>query len=122
MHTVDVVVVDEAQFLDINSIKWLAQISSGYGIPVIFAGLNGDFRGEPFTAIEFIKTYKPVILQLKAKCFTCGKHTATLSRRVVNNEVVFHGEQVLCGDSETYIAVCEDCDTNINRKAVESCC
>lgn len=110
LDTCKAVAVDEAQFLDFNSIKWLIGIGKGYGIPVIFSGLNADFKGDPFEAIEFIKTYKPYEIKKKAKCFICGEDEATISRRVINNKVVLHGERVVMGDTESYIAVCPQCD------------
>lgn len=113
LDTVDVIIVDEAQFLDKRAFKYVLGLFNGYGIPVIFAGLDKDFKGEDFTAITWIKDLNPHEIHLKAKCFCCGKHTATQSRRIVNNEVTLHGEQVLCGDTESYIAVCPKCDKQI---------
>lgn len=113
LDTVDVVVVDEAQFLDYRALKFIIELSRGYNIPVIFAGLNFDFRGKIFTPIKKIRDLNPHEIELKAKCFTCGSQTANQSRRIVNNEVVLHGEQVLCGDTESYIAVCPKCDKQI---------
>jgi thymidine kinase len=116
LDTCTAVVVDEAQFLDINSIKWLIGIGKGYNIPVIFGGLDKDFKGDTFEAIEFIRSYEPYEINRKATCFICGEKTATLSRRVVNNKVMLHGEQVLVGDSETYIAVCTKCDKTLVKE------
>ncbi len=113
LHTVDMVAVDETQFLDTNSIKWLLDIGKGYGIPIIFAGLSGDFKGQPFHSIEYLKQFKPTTLQPKADCFVCHRPEAVTSRRVVNNKIVLHGEQVLCGDTETYIALCDECDAKL---------
>ena len=107
------VAVDETQFLDTNSIKWLLDIGKGYGIPIIFAGLSGDFKGQPFHSIEYLKQFKPTTLQPKAECFVCHRPEAVTSRRVVNNKIVLHGEQVLCGDTETYIALCDECDAKL---------
>lgn len=113
LDTVKVVIVDEAQFLDKRAFKYLVGLVKGYNIPMILAGLDTDFRGVEFTPITWIKELNPHEIKLKAKCFVCGDHTATVSRRVVNNEVVLHGEQVLCGDTESYIAVCEKCDKQL---------
>lgn len=113
LDTVDVIVVDEAQFLDKRAFRYVIGLVNGYGIPVIFAGLDKDFKGEDFTPMTWIKDLNPHEIKLKAKCFCCGKHTASQSRRIVNNEVTLHGEQVLCGDTESYIAVCPKCDKQI---------
>ena len=110
LETIDALIVDEVQFLDKRAYKYIVGLSKGYDIPLIMAGLDKDFRGQEFTPITWIRNHSPLELKLKAKCFVCGNHTATQSRRIVNNEVVFHGEQILCGDTESYIAVCEECD------------
>ena len=110
LDTIDVVIVDEAQFLDKRALDYILGIQRGYDIPVIFAGLDKDFRGEEFTPITKIKELKPYTINLYAKCFCCGLHKATQSRRIVNNKITLHGEQVLCGDTESYIAVCKYCD------------
>lgn len=113
LDTVDVIVVDEAQFLDKRAFRYVLGLVNGYGLPVIFAGLDKDFKGEDFTPMTWIKDLNPHEIQLKAKCFCCGRHTANQSRRIVNNEVTLHGEQILCGDTESYIAVCPKCDKQI---------
>ena len=113
LDTVDVIIVDEVQFLDKRAYKYLIGLSNGYNIPLIMAGLDYDFKGEEFAPITWIKKHNPHEIKLKAKCFICGSRTATQSRRIVNNEVVLHGEQVLCGDTESYIAVCSKCDLKI---------
>lgn len=113
LDTIDVVIVDEAQFLDRRAFKYIKGLANGYDVPVIFAGLDKDFKGEEFTPITWIKGLDPHEIQLKAKCFVCGRHKANQSRRIVNNEVTLHGEQVLCGDKESYIAVCSKCDKKL---------
>lgn len=113
LDTCKAVAVDEAQFLDENSVKWLIGIGKGYGIPVIFSGLDTDFKGETFPTIDFIRSYKPYELVKHAECIVCGKKNSKFSRRVVNNKVILRGEQVVIGDSETYIAVCGSCDNKL---------
>lgn len=113
LDTVDVVIVDEVQFLDRRAFKYIIQLAKGYRLPIIVAGLDKDFKGETFTPITWLRELNAYEIQLKAKCFVCGKHLANQSRRIVNNEVTLHGEQVLCGDTESYIAVCPECDKQI---------
>lgn len=113
LDTVDVMVVDEAQFLDKRALYYILGLQKGYKMPVIFAGLNKDFKGEEFSIITEIKKEKPLEINLHAKCFVCGEKTATQSRRVVDNRVVLDGEQFQCGDKELYIAVCNRCDKEL---------
>lgn len=113
LDTVDVVIVDEAQFLDLRALRYLVGLSKGYEIPIIFGGLDKDFRGKTFSPIAWLRTLHPHEITLYAKCFCCNRHIANQPRRIVNNEVTLHGEQILCGDSESYISVCPECDKKL---------
>ena len=113
LDTVDAIVVDEAQFLDKRALYYVLGLQKGYNVPVIFAGLDKDFKGEEFSIITKIKKEKPLEINLRAKCFICGELSARQSRRVIDNKIVLEGDQVLCGDKESYIAVCSICDKNL---------
>lgn len=113
LDTVNLIAVDEIQFLDEKAVDWIIQISHGYGIPVIFSGLSTDFRGDAFPTVTYLKKFSPLVVKVYAKCFCCGLPLAVHSRRVINNEIALHGEQVLCGDTETYIATCTKCDIKL---------
>lgn len=109
---IDVIVVDEAQFLSNNGIRWLVQLSDAYGIPLILAGLTYDFRGEVFPAIQYLADNygeRVKVYQLKAICFNCQELRLTHSCRVLNGEIVLEGAVNEIGDSEKYIAICDDC-------------
>ena len=113
LDTIDLVVVDEAQFLDIRAIRYLIGLGQGYNVPVIMSGLNKDFRGNTFVPIALLRKYATHEIKLTSRCFCCHRYTATQTRRVVDNKITLEGEQILCGDSESYISVCPACDKKL---------
>ena len=111
--TIDLIVVDEAQFLDIRAVRYLIGLGQGYNVPVILSGLNKDFRGNTFVPIALLRKYSTHEIKLNAKCFCCNHYTATQTRRVIDNVITLKGKQILCGDSESYISVCPACDKKL---------
>ena len=70
---------------------------------IIIAGLNGDFRMEPFPVISKIISKADKIKLLKAYCFNCHKD-AKFSLRIVQSN-----ETVLIGAGEAYKPACREC-------------
>src|SRR6185312_2343210 len=68
---VDVVAIDEAQFLDAGIVE-LATVLAARGIRVIVAGTDTDFRGEPFGAMPQLMAVAEVVDKLHAICVICG--------------------------------------------------
>lgn len=117
--TTDIVAIDEVQFFD-EEVVSLSEGLADRGIQVIVAGLDLDFRGEPFpspnSSTDSKVEYPSVIAALMAKaervmkltaiCIECGED-ATRSQRLVNGEPASWGEAVLVvGASDTYEPRC----------------
>jgi len=100
----DCVLVDEVQFFSKEQIFQLSDIVDTYNIPVICYGLRSDFKQEPFEGSKYLMTIADKIEELKTICF-CGKK-ATVNARVVDNKIVYDGEQVKIGGNESYVSVC----------------
>ena len=67
-----VVGIDEAQFFD-EAIIPLAQELADRGVRVIIAGLDTDFRGEPFGPMPVLMAKADVVDKLHAICMVCGR-------------------------------------------------
>lgn len=100
-----VVGLDEAQFFD-GEIVDIAQTLSDRGVRVIVAGLDMDFRGEPFGSMPVLMAKAESVLKLHAICMVCGDE-ASRTQRLVNGKPARYDEPVvIVGASELYEARC----------------
>lgn len=105
---IDVVAVDEVQFFDDNIIDILTKISNG-GKRVICAGLDMNFRGEPFGCVPKLMAIAEFVDKLQAICMCCG-NPATRTQRLINGKPANYNESViLIGAKESYEARCRKC-------------
>ena len=99
------ILIDEAQFLTKIQVFELATIVDQLNIPVLSYGLRSDFMGEPFEGSKYLLALADHLVELKTICH-CGKK-ATMNLRVdKNGNPIKHGQQVLIGGNESYIATC----------------
>ena len=100
-----VVGVDEAQFFD-HEIVPIVQSLADKGIRVIVAGLDTDFRGEPFGPIPVLMACAEVVDKLHAICMVCGE-PASRTQRIVNGKPARYDDPVvIVGAAELYEARC----------------
>lgn len=100
-----VVAVDEAQFFNADIISIVQQLAE-QGLRVVVAGLDTDFRGEPFGPMPFMMAQAEHVDKLQAICMVCGE-PATRTQRLVNGSPAhYHDPVVIVGASEMYEARC----------------
>ena len=100
-----VVGIDEAQFFD-GEVVALAQELATRNIRVIVAGLDMDFRGEPFGSMPALMAEAEDVTKLHAICMVCGGD-ASRTQRLVNGKPARYDEPiVIVGASELYEARC----------------
>jgi thymidine kinase len=103
-----VVGIDEAQFFDSQIIK-VVQDLAYRGIRVVLAGLDMDFKGEPFGPMPQLLAIAEEVTKLSAICVVCSA-PATRSQRVSTfNNRQDDNKQVLVGASDHYEARCRMC-------------
>ncbi len=101
----DVVGIDEAQFFD-KGIVSVANDLANRGIRVILAGLDMDFRGEPFGPMPELLAIAEEVQKLHAICTVCGED-ATRTQRLINGKPANYDDPVIMlGASEKYEARC----------------
>ena len=105
---VDVIGIDEAQFFDKGLVEVVTKLAN-MGIRVIVAGLDMDFKGEPFGPIPELMAVADDIDKVHAICVRCG-NIAQFSHRLSENEQV-----VLLGEKNTYEPLCRGCLREINQ-------
>ena len=104
----EVVGVDEAQFLD-DSLPGVVEQLVVEGKRVVVAGLDRDFRGEPFGPMPALLAQAEMVDKLQAVCQVCGRQ-ATLTQRLLNGEPApFSDATVVVGGHERYEARCRAC-------------
>lgn len=98
----DVVGIDEAQFFD-NELPNVCTQLANSGVRVIVAGLDMDFKGNPFGPMPKLLSIADFITKVHAICIQCGA-LAQFSFRKVKNE-----KQVMLGETESYVPLCRNC-------------
>jgi thymidine kinase len=100
-----VVGIDEAQFFD-EGIVPLAQQLADRGVRVIVAGLDTDFRGEPFGPMPVLMAKAEVVDKLHAICMVCGQLASRTQRLVDGKPARYDDPVVIVGAAELYEARC----------------
>ena len=98
----DVVGIDEAQFFDEHIVEVCNELASR-GIRVIVAGLDLDFKGQPFGPMPALCAIADEVTKVHAICVRCGA-LAYVSHRIVAGE-----KQVLLGEKQEYEPLCREC-------------
>jgi thymidine kinase len=101
----DVVGIDEAQFLD-DDLPKVCNYIANQGIRVIVAGLDMDFQGKPFGPIPALMATAEYVTKVHAICMKCGD-LAHYSHRTIDNDKL-----VLLGETESYEPLCRKCYTD----------
>ncbi|MBQ9178523.1 MAG: thymidine kinase, partial [Prevotella sp.] len=99
---IDVVGIDEAQFFDDGLVDVCNELANK-GIRVIVAGLDMDYKGEPFGPIPALCAIADEVTKVHAICVKCGA-LAYVSHRLVDNE-----RRVLLGEVDKYEPLCREC-------------
>jgi thymidine kinase len=100
-----VVGIDEAQFLDKEVIALVEKLA-GRGIRVLVAGLDTDFRGEPFGCMPELMAKAERVDKLQAICMICGEAACRTQRLVNGRPARYDDPVVIVGASELYEARC----------------
>jgi thymidine kinase len=98
----EVVGIDEAQFFDQGLVDVCLQLAD-QGTRVIVAGLDMDFKRNPFGPIPALCAVADDVTKVHAICVECGR-LANYSHRLVEND-----KQVLLGETEEYRPLCRKC-------------
>jgi thymidine kinase len=106
---VDVVGIDEAQFFDKHLVDVVVKLAN-QGTRVIVAGLDMDFKGNPFGPIPGLMAVADFVTKVHAVCMRCGS-VAQFSHRMSEKEQV-----VLLGEKDIYEPLCRRCYLQENTR------
>lgn len=111
---IDVVAIDEVQFLDKDVVE-ICDYLADQGKRVMVAGLDKDFRGEPFGVMPELLTRAEFVTKLTAVCAKCGA-PATRTQRLINGEPAsFEDPVVLVGATDHYEPRCRHCHNVLDK-------
>lgn len=99
---IDVVGIDEAQFLDDGLVDVCNQLANR-GVRVIVAGLDMDFKGVPFGPMPALCAIADDVTKVHAICVKCG-NLAYVSHRIVSGD-----KRVMLGEQSEYEPLCREC-------------
>lgn len=104
----DVVGIDEAQFFDGGLVDVCNELANA-GKRVIVAGLDMDFKGQPFGPMPALCAIAEDVTKVHAICVRCGD-LAYVSHRIVAGD-----KQVLLGEQQEYEPLCRGCYRRVGR-------
>jgi thymidine kinase len=104
----EVVGIDEVQFFEPAVVEAALELAN-QGARVIAAGLDQDFRREPFRPMPLLLAHAEFVDKLQAVCHRCGGPATTTQRLVDGRPAPYSGDTVVIGAAEQYEARCRDC-------------
>ncbi len=107
----DVVGIDEAQFFDEGLLSVCVELANR-GIRVIIAGLDMDFKGNPFGPMPKLMAVAEYVTKVHAICVRCGD-LAQFSHRLLLEE-----KQVMLGEKSEYEPLCRACYNKVMQKCL----
>jgi thymidine kinase len=102
-----VVGIDEAQFFDADILEVTRKLAD-HGLRIIVAGLDTDFRGEPFGSMPVLMAQAERVYKVQAICMVCGEEACRTQRLVNGQPARYDDPVVIVGASEMYEARCRE--------------
>jgi thymidine kinase len=100
-----VIAIDEAQFFDREIVPVVEELAARR-VRVIVAGLDTDFRGEPFGPMPELMARAEHVDKIQAICMVCGEPACRTQRLVNGKPARFDDPVVIVGAAEMYEARC----------------
>jgi thymidine kinase len=113
----DVIAIDEIQFFD-EDVLLVCDYLAKKGKRVMCAGLDTDFRAEPFGVMPRLITDAELVTKLTAVCMKCGA-PATRTQRLVNGRPAQYTDPIIMvGAAEAYEARCRHCHEVVGKPEI----
>lgn len=103
-----VIAIDEVQFLDAGIVNVVSGLANR-GRRVIMAGIDTDFRGEPFGPMPQLMAISEVVDKLHAICVLCGSPASRTQRLLEGKPAWYESPTIMVGASDSYEARCRAC-------------
>lgn len=103
-----VLLIEEVQFFEPSIVEFLVD-QADRGVDVICAGLDQDFRRQPFGPMPLLLAAADEVVKLRAICMKCGQTASHTYRMVDGKPAHWDDPIVLIGATESYEARCRNC-------------
>lgn len=103
-----VLLIEEVQFFDMKIVDFCVE-AADRGVDVICAGLDQDFRRQPFGPMPNLLAAADQVIKLRAICMKCGALASHTYRMVDGKPAHWDDPIVLIGATESYEARCRNC-------------
>lgn len=103
-----VIAIDEVQFLDAGIVRVVSGLADR-GRRVIMAGIDTDFRGEPFGPMPQLMAMAEVVDKLHAICVLCGSPASRTQRLLQGKPAPYDSPTIMVGAADSYEARCRAC-------------
>jgi thymidine kinase len=110
-----VVLIEEVQFFDPSIVPLVVELADT-GREVIVAGLDQDFRREPFGPMATLLAIADEVVKLRAICMKCGAPASHTYRTIDGRPAHRDDPIILIGATEAYEARCRNCFEIRTRK------
>jgi thymidine kinase len=104
----EVIGIDEIQFFHSRIVDVCVELAER-GVRVVAAGLDMDFRAEPFGPMPELLARAELVDKLHAVCHRCGGAASRTQRLVDGEPAPFSGETIQVGARDAYEARCREC-------------
>jgi thymidine kinase len=105
----DVIAIDEAQFFDPGLAGVVRRLVES-GCTVLVAGLDRNFKGDPFGPMPELMALADDVMKLRAVCMKCRSLNATMTQRLIDGHPASRtSPEILIGAAESYEARCRTC-------------
>ena len=105
----ELIAIDELQFFDSNIIHVIRTLMAK-GLKIIGAGLELDFKEEPFGCMPQLLCYADKVDKLTAICMKCGSEFGVRTQRLIDGVPAdINSPLIMIGGDETYEARCIHC-------------
>jgi thymidine kinase len=112
-----ILLIEEVQFFDQTIVDVLVAAADS-GMEVVCAGLDQDFRRQPFGPIPMLMAAADEVVKLRAICMKCGQTASHTYRMVDGKPAHWDDPIVLIGATEQYEARCRNCFEIRGKKRV----
>ena len=103
-----VIAIDEVQFFDWKVVDLCRELADR-GVRVMVAGLDVDFRAEPFGPMPMLMAEAEQVSKLQAICVVCGNPASRTQRLIDGAPASYNDPVIMVGASEVYEARCRHC-------------
>jgi thymidine kinase len=111
-----VIAIDEVQFFDWKIVDLCRELADR-GVRVMVAGLDVDFRAEPFGPMPMLMAEAEQVSKLQAICVVCGNAASRTQRLIDGAPASYNDPVIMVGASEVYEARCRHCHQVPGRPA-----